>query len=803
MQGLGDHGEPEVLEHPTTHRPAGSQVAPSTPGCPAFASVSREPSGCGLKGVVAERARNYQLNACDAPLPPHAWAAGETPRDHVRTLYGADVSRVSAHMALRRTDPDRHTGADLLRKILNLDDEHLRGWRETADFQANGYLRLLFLFSSDTGTLPCDLQNIVRERLLGFKYSVDEPARHPDPSQEAVYWSENHQVLYATAEYLAGQLMPGDTFRPTVRWRESKNDPWAVNSNPAWEMTGTQRMDRAYPRLVHWLEHRLMFGFSEWHSPVYNEYDVLALLNLVDFCEDEQVQRLAAQVLDLLLLDWARCHIRGVLGGSAGRHYGEQKRAGWQGGELLHILFGRRSIDSGAEDRLEALRLLDRPALRAPIETNKDLTAAERVVALAEFDWMNPPDKLPSPSTVWGGANSIGAHALATTTRYCLPEVITEIGAAEPPAWVDLSRVSLDFADAAAYNMGFVRDTDVLDWWSRGAFGAPPVIALTRKAAKQWGLQKVTPFKSITGLFILPVNELELAAANLPEESLGSCLTRAHRYTYRDPEVMLSSVQNFHVGQVGRQAHIWQAVIDPYVSVWTTFPAAEEDSGDGPNWWTGNVHQPKVFQVEDALICAYAPPWLPNYTEAMYSHRNHAWFPFTLFDETREERGHSANCDGVWFLGRRGDAYVGLFSAQEETYIQTTGRWAHREILCENLRNVWICQVGNAARFGSFDDFVRACQSATIHVSKGVFEPWNPFVDVECSYDIPGKHRMELHWDEQWPRYHYRLSEIDFPRMTNSYGRIEFDQRAYAIQAAGKTLTHDQRTLDRTGDGIA
>ena len=47
-------------------------------------------------------------------------------------------------------------------------------------------------------------------------------------------------------------------------------------------MSADDRMARAYPRLVRWLDHRLMFGLSEWSSPVYFDYDVAALLKQAD-----------------------------------------------------------------------------------------------------------------------------------------------------------------------------------------------------------------------------------------------------------------------------------------------------------------------------------------------------------------------------------------------------------------------------------------------------------------------------------------------------------------------------------------
>ena len=37
--------------------------------------------------------------------------------------------------------------------------------------------------------------------------------------EEMTYWSENHQFLFATAEYLAGQWMPDAVFRAGNQYR--------------------------------------------------------------------------------------------------------------------------------------------------------------------------------------------------------------------------------------------------------------------------------------------------------------------------------------------------------------------------------------------------------------------------------------------------------------------------------------------------------------------------------------------------------------------------------------------------------
>jgi hypothetical protein len=272
----------------------------------------------------------------------------------------------------------------------------------------------------------------------------------------------------------------------------------------------------------------------------------------------------------------------------------------------------------------------------------------------------------------------------------------------------------------------------------------------------------------------------------------------------------LSSVQKFRVDQIGHEAHIWQATLDPYVSVWTTYPAARDDEGqeDGPRWWTGNASQPRVVQYEDALICIYDSTLL-SYVNFKYGHRSHAWFPIPLFDDWKEVReGINAERGGVWFFGMRGDAYVGLFSAHDEAQIDP-GRWSQREIRCDTRVNVWVCQVGSKSRFGDFEQFVTACTQARIHIGKGVYQPSNPLVDIQCSYDIPGKRRLSVNLEDRWPAFHgHDFSDEDFPHFDNPWTTVPWNQRDYVLTAPPDAtgfqaeLHHDCVSGVRTGHGV-
>jgi hypothetical protein len=170
---------------------------------------------------------------------------------------------------------------------------------DTSDFDLNSILRMLWL-DRTRNVIPQKLRAEMEKTVLGFKYWLDEPG--PD---DMVWWSENHQVLFHTAEILAGQLFPDTKF---------------TNSG----MTGRAHIARATPDLLRWMDYRARFGFSEFHSNVYFDEDMPPLINLVDFAENEELRAKAAILLDILFFDMANHYFKGRFATAHGRTYPER-----------------------------------------------------------------------------------------------------------------------------------------------------------------------------------------------------------------------------------------------------------------------------------------------------------------------------------------------------------------------------------------------------------------------------------------------------------------------------------------------
>lgn len=168
--------------------------------------------------------------------------------------------------------------------------------QDCADFSAVGLLRILYQFA-ESPRLSAELANAIRHTLLHFKYWIDEPGQ-----EMMCFWSENHQILFHSAEYLAGQLFADEIF-PNVGQR------------------GRWHMAKARPKILRWIDLKARIGFSEWDSNCYYDEDMAPLLNLTDFAADAEIAEKAAHLLDIMFFDMAVDSFRGTYGSSHGRTY--------------------------------------------------------------------------------------------------------------------------------------------------------------------------------------------------------------------------------------------------------------------------------------------------------------------------------------------------------------------------------------------------------------------------------------------------------------------------------------------------
>ncbi len=724
---------------------------------------------------------------------------------------------------------------------LEVPTQHMMYLLETADFGANEVIRILYLLDAMPEHLlepalawrdahamgrdphfPESVSNALHSSFTNFKYWFDDPFRcdefsgevlkirksrelnrHEDmgDGQDMTYWSENHRLLFATAEYLAGQFWPNEMF---VSQRANRKDGPNGPLRPG-DVTGREHMAKARVRILRWLNERLRLGFAEWNAPGYYVEDLLPLLNLADFAVDREIRTRAVMVLDLLVFDVALNSASGAFAGAAGRVYFEHKNCVWEQSirDAAELLFGQ----------------------------------------LGHF-----------------AQASNGATFLATSPGYRPPDALIALARNGPRRLTARSRVSINFDEAGQYGVGTRTAEDMEFWWSRAAYATKQTIIASRRVATENGLLETPPFKEIlpmirkvaeaidtaedVGAGILggiggavvgfalggPVGAVAGATAgavigssvpDFTEEDAadtfsvlteGSVLSRANLYAHRSGGATLASVHNFRRGQINFQGMPCVAALGNGAMVWTSYPSAGSRatgsflfgaikidekllpaSHDGPNWWTGNAVQPRVIQQGGAAITAYEAQ---SIQEMLFGERTHAWFPKNQFDEVVGPKSARCNHDSArWFFGRVGDSYVGLFCALETTWTDN-GPWKDKEIRVEGDTNVFITQIGCRDEFGSFERFMAKVSAARVNVS-GL----HTGAQLQCSYDVPFGERLELHYDDG-PRYGgEHLQDDGYPRHRSAVARIAWQQDRYAIQHGARSLIHDVVEGKRTVGG--
>lgn len=462
---------------------------------------------------------------------------------------------------------------------------------DCADFRV---ATLIALLHAPDGALTPELRSEIRRAVLGFAYRMDEPG-----TDAMCMFSENHQVLFAALEYLAGQTFPRERFMNTGE-------------------IGEDRRESGARRLADWFTNRFRFGYSEWNSSTYYEEDAAALALLVDFAEDQEIVARARVSLDLLFLDLALHSFRGRALGPAGRAYEKQKK--WPEQTDVDALMAWAFPEARREARREAA---DNSAYRATDDASRE--APDRAAHAATNETAHAPDRLSS---------------LLTTSTYRVPEAIRAI-AADPggrhlrtSSGLNPAEIRVHFEDP--------RDPDTagLQLWAMEAFTNPHSIEVTAEMLARWNMQNnaflgpLAPFTKFRGRGVLPTMVRTLHPA-----TSGTVLQRANVTTFRVPDgtAQLSSVQAYDPGGFGDQQHLWTLALPGDVAVFATHPGAPmfdtAQRGFSPSQWVGNGINPALGQDGGVLLARYDTRGRPGYLERRpRARRSHLFVPLQRLD---------------------------------------------------------------------------------------------------------------------------------------------------------------------------
>ncbi len=136
---------------------------------------------------------------------------------------------------------------------------------DCSDFVMAGLFRLMKNYPLSDG-----FKARIHEVFLNYRYWMDE-----EGADGMCFWSENHALLFHSAQMLAGELYPNERFLRGGR-------------------TGAQQAEIGAFRCREWLKEALEKGIEEFNSATYLPITMVALMNLVDFGPEDMAKDAAA-----------------------------------------------------------------------------------------------------------------------------------------------------------------------------------------------------------------------------------------------------------------------------------------------------------------------------------------------------------------------------------------------------------------------------------------------------------------------------------------------------------------------------
>jgi len=640
--------------------------------------------------------------------------------------------------------------------------------RDAADFCLPAILNILY-YSRNSELLSNSLLAEAKDTLLHFKYWPDELAdwkwkktsqmdsgyiyellNDDDDSNDAIalfhqaafdkvdeiddmcYWSENHYILFSSGAYLAAQLYPAEVFTASGQ-------------------TGAQRMPRFKARIMKWLELRYKSGFSEWLSNVYYNEDIPALLALIDLAEDQEIVRLAIMVLDLMMADMALNSFHGSFAGTHGRTY-ENKMSGHHDHTraISNLMFGLNKAEVG----------------------------------------------------------NMSASLLAISEKYQMPDIFYEIANdTNRPEFINTQRMGITLDDNTLTRWGL--DTrpvekggdieNAMTLLTLEAYTHPRTIELFRNLLDcycLWGNKFFAPFKEYRLLIEHPemfdtVSGRSTGLTTLAKlaELAEKDITRNMRpevniYTYRTPEYMLSTAQDYRAGYGGDQQSIWQATLGADAVCFTTHPAKKGGSSpETPNYWTGYGTLPRAIQLKNVVISLYD---IDTTTELYVTDQllyTHAYLPRGKFDETDRE----IVAEGVWFFAQKDSALLALFASDRNADWKINDDDGEKsgpyEIIADGEKTIWICEL---ARLGKEYPNLASLRKAIVNA------PLKADVEsLTLKYKSPSQGVLALDWHNDLTQDGIPVKVKDYKRYDNPYATADFPAEKITFRFKGNSLSLD------------
>ena len=614
---------------------------------------------------------------------------------------------------------------------------------DCADFTACGLIRF---YIENKHRLAEENKEEIKKCLTGFKYWMDQ---YDGRTDSMCHWSENHQILFAVTEYLAGCEWPDATF--------------------ADGKSGEEHVSMAKERINAWMYQRYYYGFNEYYSNNYYPEDIAPMANFIQFARAEDADMVARMkiVMDIIWIDIATQSYRYTdkddntqyaFVSASGRMYMDNKSSDDTGNRLrpyINLVLG-----NGEEYKTNS---------------NRFFVCFRRMYEAC-----------------------VNGEPI-----YQVPDVIKEIFDDDADKQVIKSSNGITIEELVAD--GFVGQDvhQIMMQMGMEAFSNSEVIDNSIRYLndnKLFQNEFLNDFKLVNLWPLTITNSLGALSGMLNPSTDGKAIQRANVYTYQTPYYSMSTSQQHFAGDYADQHQISIATLAGDLSIYTAQPMRNNTRGQ---YWVGYGRLPYSVQDENVNISIYTIPDKVGMLEPHIVKYTHAYFPVGLFDEVNLEY-----MDRGYVFGRKGDTYImlcaisdsdatlsfkndmGGVTAEDIEYdmskikdnvrelIEASGDLRYDLIFEGGSSHAWITELGCYEYNGSFDAFVADMLDNNISYS-----------DMTVQYESANK-SFDVKYSEYF-KLNNELVDTNYARYENDYvsGRVERKSDIIELSFNGKSLT--------------
>jgi hypothetical protein len=566
----------------------------------------------------------------------------------------------------------------------------LDGRYDTSDFLLPSIIRILY---SHSESLPNAVRYKIEETIKNYKFWMDQPG-----ADSMCYWSENHQILFSSGEYLLGNFYKDTQF---------------TNMN----IMGGEHRELGKQRVLTWLEQRYLYGFSEWYSSTYYPENLGALSVLIDFAPDEEVRIKASMILDLMIYDLATQNFKGTFTANSGRMYESAKMSGTHGSmrEPIALIW---------------------PEFRKHL----NLTGIKRVAANFKYlkNYTVPPvlraigyDQ--KETTIIKASNGLNISELESKGL---------IGLSDP-------QVMMQFASEAFTNKQVINNT--LAYVSKNNLLTNEFLHdLKSLNVGLIKLLNLAPIISESTDFIYNGTALQRANTYMyrtPSYAMSTAQSY-HPGTYGDQHSLFSL-------NVNSQFNIFnQHPAQPL--------SANGALGISPNYWVGNGYQPHTVQHKNVNLTLWNLPEKENTIGKLagvtrpIAHVTHTFFPKQFMDQVDLEDNYAFAKIADVYIALIGKNELKFKALELNPYDIKKGFTDEYDLIQLGRETFWITEVATTDQYSSFSEFKNNIKATPLTYEKTTLTYGDLTLSFAESFKINGENQ-----DLEYKRFDSKYSQTE------------------------------------------